>query len=428
MSSEFSVKPEKMKSSDCATAGECRVVGEIRHLQPFLPDQKDGYLSWLRAEFVAANAIIDNLCHHMRCVGEPGEYEFAIECVQRRRVSWNPELHLQQFFPCPELVHALQQVELRRQQHRVVNVGREEIGRSVVLDLESRQVHQVGVNGRSHGVDAQNLNLNDPVVENRLVKEREEGQLGHDARKGNDQGLLVVSTATVDASLETPRNPVEVNNPCRESRLKDVKIEEPSNYEVIDSTDDVPYGGGDYEANSAELFPTIASESRSKWSHDEDLYLIKAWLITDKFVSANHKPKPYWERISEYYCNMKLDTWVLRGANLCKQRWARITWPVHKFVSCYEEASKQKTRNQLEDDIIRTAHQHYHNDIGKDFTLEHAWRALRSESKWRDKYLKVSATDTDEDGESSVKRRKNNETEDSDCSEASLQFETRRKK
>ncbi|KAJ6401738.1 hypothetical protein OIU84_013909 [Salix udensis] len=43
------------------------------HLQRYqwLPvDERDGFISWLRGEFAAANAIIDSLCHHLRVVGE----------------------------------------------------------------------------------------------------------------------------------------------------------------------------------------------------------------------------------------------------------------------------------------------------------------------------------------------------------------------
>ncbi|KAJ9135672.1 hypothetical protein P3X46_032825 [Hevea brasiliensis] len=88
-----------------------------RH-QWFPVDERDGFISWLRGEFAAANAIIDSLCHHLRAVGEPGEYDLVIGCIQQRRYNWNPVLHMQQYFSVGEVIVALQQVALRKQQQQ----------------------------------------------------------------------------------------------------------------------------------------------------------------------------------------------------------------------------------------------------------------------------------------------------------------------
>ncbi|KAK4430382.1 RNA demethylase ALKB [Sesamum alatum] len=53
-------------------------------------DEREGFLMWLRGEFVVANAIIDALCHHLRTVGDLGEYDGVIGSIQQRRCSWNP--------------------------------------------------------------------------------------------------------------------------------------------------------------------------------------------------------------------------------------------------------------------------------------------------------------------------------------------------
>lgn len=90
--------------------------GEIQHRQWF-PDERDGFISWLRGEFAAANAIIDSLCYHLRSAGEPGEYDVVIGSIQQRRCNWNPVLHMQQYFSISEVLYALQQVAWRRQ-HR----------------------------------------------------------------------------------------------------------------------------------------------------------------------------------------------------------------------------------------------------------------------------------------------------------------------
>ncbi|KAM0961049.1 hypothetical protein ACFX2I_020371 [Malus domestica] len=107
--------------------------GEIhQHPRQWLPDERDGFISWLRGEFAAANTIIDSLCHHLRAVGDPGEYDVVIGCIQQRRCNWNPVLHMQQYFSVAEVIYALQHVAWRRQhmQYDPVKVGTKEYKRS----------------------------------------------------------------------------------------------------------------------------------------------------------------------------------------------------------------------------------------------------------------------------------------------------------
>ncbi|XP_075089490.1 RNA demethylase ALKBH10B-like isoform X1 [Nicotiana tabacum] len=105
--------PEKMHGG-----GGGEAVAPPPHQQQwFMGDERDGFISWLRGEFAAANAIIDALCHHLRLVGEqPGEYDGVIGCVQQRRGNWSTVLHMQQYFSVAEVIYALHQVEWRKQQ------------------------------------------------------------------------------------------------------------------------------------------------------------------------------------------------------------------------------------------------------------------------------------------------------------------------
>lgn len=91
--------------------------GEVR-ARPWVVDERDGFISWLRSEFTAANAIIDLMSDHLRAVGERGEYEYVIGAIQQRRCNWSPVLHTQPYFPIGEVSHALQQVMHRKPQHR----------------------------------------------------------------------------------------------------------------------------------------------------------------------------------------------------------------------------------------------------------------------------------------------------------------------
>ncbi|KAK8507942.1 hypothetical protein V6N13_055410 [Hibiscus sabdariffa] len=92
--------------------------GEIHQHQhrQWLPDERDNFIYWLRGEFAAANAMIDVLCQHLREVGDGGEYDAVIACIQQRRCHWNPVLHMQQYFSVAEVPQALQQVVWRRRQ------------------------------------------------------------------------------------------------------------------------------------------------------------------------------------------------------------------------------------------------------------------------------------------------------------------------
>ncbi|XP_010032031.2 RNA demethylase ALKBH10B isoform X2 [Eucalyptus grandis] len=84
--------------------------------QQWFVDERDGFISWLRGEFAAANAIIDGLCQHLRAISsEPGEYEAVFGCIQQRRCNWNTVLYMQQYFPVTEVMQTLKQAAWRRQ-------------------------------------------------------------------------------------------------------------------------------------------------------------------------------------------------------------------------------------------------------------------------------------------------------------------------
>lgn len=89
-------------------------LGMPQHWVP--ADDRDAYIGWLKGEFAAANAIIDSMCHHMRTIGGPGEYDIVFSCLHRRRHSWTPSLYMQQFFSVAEIVNSLQQVAWKKHQ------------------------------------------------------------------------------------------------------------------------------------------------------------------------------------------------------------------------------------------------------------------------------------------------------------------------
>uniref|UniRef100_A0A0D3DJ72 No apical meristem-associated C-terminal domain-containing protein n=1 Tax=Brassica oleracea var. oleracea TaxID=109376 RepID=A0A0D3DJ72_BRAOL len=76
-----------------------------------------------------------------------------------------------------------------------------------------------------------------------------------------------------------------------------------------------------------------------------------------------------------------------REASQCKQRWGRVNEQVCKFVGCYEAAVKEQASGQNENDIMKAAHDIFLNDYQVKFSLEHAWRELRFDQKWRSNCL-----------------------------------------
>ncbi|KAE8711678.1 anthranilate synthase component II-like [Hibiscus syriacus] len=60
----------------------------------------------------------DLLCHHLLEIGEAGKYDAVIVSIQQRRYSWNPVLHMQQYFPVTDVSCALQQAAWRRRRRQ----------------------------------------------------------------------------------------------------------------------------------------------------------------------------------------------------------------------------------------------------------------------------------------------------------------------
>ncbi|XP_048622939.1 glutathione S-transferase T3-like [Brassica napus] len=125
---------------------------------------------------------------------------------------------------------------------------------------------------------------------------------------------------------------------------------------------------------------------RRKWVVKEDLVLISAWLNTSKdpIVANEQKAGAFWKRIEEYFnSSPQLIGAVPREWSQCKQRWKRVNGEVCKFVGCHEAALKEQTSGQNENDVMKAAHDIFLNDFNVKFALEHCWRELRFDQKWR---------------------------------------------
>ncbi|KAG4158758.1 hypothetical protein ERO13_D02G137200v2 [Gossypium hirsutum] len=172
--------------------------GEIHQHQPrqWFPDERDGFIYWLRGEFAAANAMIDSLCQHLREVGEVGEYEAVIACIQQRRSNWNPVLHMQQYFSVAEVSYALQQVSWRRRQkpYDQGKLGGKEYKRSG-FGFKGHRL-EVAKEMQNSGVDNDaNLTVNTISDRNDMKTEKRD-----DNKSGGEDKVSVVSEDIKDAA------------------------------------------------------------------------------------------------------------------------------------------------------------------------------------------------------------------------------------
>ncbi|XP_010418731.1 PREDICTED: glutathione S-transferase T3-like [Camelina sativa] len=125
--------------------------------------------------------------------------------------------------------------------------------------------------------------------------------------------------------------------------------------------------------------------SRKRWSAEEDINLISAWLNTSKdpVVSNEQRLQSFWKRVADYYkANDGSSGSIARGPSQCKARWNKINHVVNKFVGCYAQASSKRKSGESEDDVLRLAYEFFKNDMEKPFLLEHCWRELKHDQKW----------------------------------------------
>ncbi|GLT47171.1 hypothetical protein SLA2020_208840 [Shorea laevis] len=79
---------------------------------------KDAIISWFRAEFAAANAIIDALCGHLAQLhgggGQGSEYGAVFAAIHGRRLNWIPVLQMQKYQSIAEVTAELRKVAAQK--------------------------------------------------------------------------------------------------------------------------------------------------------------------------------------------------------------------------------------------------------------------------------------------------------------------------
>lgn len=186
------VLSDKMQYQGGGVVGGAGGGGEIHHHhRQWFPDERDGFILWLRGEFAAANAIIDSLCHHLRAIGEPGEYDVVIGNIQQRRCNWNPVLHMQQYFSVADIVYALQQVAWRRQQHRYFDPTKgtgKEFKRGGLGPRQGQRMEHVK-EGNSWSFESRSHDVYVSEKGDKFNENVDEPKLGVEVGKSNDKGF-----------------------------------------------------------------------------------------------------------------------------------------------------------------------------------------------------------------------------------------------
>ncbi|XP_018435641.2 glutathione S-transferase T3-like [Raphanus sativus] len=170
------------------------------------------------------------------------------------------------------------------------------------------------------------------------------------------------------------------------------------------------------EASNLHGVTSAAPKERRKWTQEDDIVLISAWLNTSKdpVVANEQRAGTFWERVTAYYAATPHAAGCLvRKTGDCKQRWHKINDFVSKFCGSYAAATREKSSGQNEVDVLKQAHHLFFIHHKKKFTLEHAWRELRFDQKWRD------ITNNDDKKKKKRKNEEGEEGEDSVPSEAS---------
>ncbi|KAL7181072.1 hypothetical protein ACSBR1_040020 [Camellia fascicularis] len=192
------VASDKMQFPAAAAGGGGGAADLLHHRQWF-PDERDGFISWLRGEFAAANAIIDSLCNHLSMIGEPGEYDGVNFCIQQRRCNWSPVLQMQQYFSIAEVLYSLQQAAWRRQSRFFdpVKVPGKEYKRSGFGSRQGQRVEYVKESHNSNNVEYHkyDANVSGNLVSlekgDRVVEKGEEAKLGGEVVNSDDKVVAV---------------------------------------------------------------------------------------------------------------------------------------------------------------------------------------------------------------------------------------------
>ncbi|CAK8577424.1 unnamed protein product [Lathyrus sativus] len=143
-------------------------------------------------------------------------------------------------------------------------------------------------------------------------------------------------------------------------------------------------------------------KQRLRFIEEEDKLLIQTWLniSKDSIVGVDQKADSFWGRIKDGYNNYR-GSLIAREWSTLKSRWHLLNKHCQWFCGNYKLAVANKKSGQSETDVMEEARKIFFQVHHQRFTIEHAWRLLKDEPKWKgqemdnsSKRSKISSTGT----------------------------------
>ena len=123
----------------------------------------------------------------------------------------------------------------------------------------------------------------------------------------------------------------------------------------------------------------------SRYTRAEDELLISGWLHTslDSITGTGQKEEAFWLRVQNFFAENSPPGAKRRGRVPLKSRWSRINLLVSKFVGCYDQQEREYHNGENPDNMMSRALADFQSKEGFPFNLQHCWKILRHEPKWR---------------------------------------------
>ncbi|PNX54585.1 glutathione S-transferase t2-like protein [Trifolium pratense] len=133
-------------------------------------------------------------------------------------------------------------------------------------------------------------------------------------------------------------------------------------------------------------------KQRVRFLEEEDKLVIQTWLNVskDSVVGNDQKSDCFWGRIKDRYNNYR-GSLIAREWSTLKSRWHLLNKHCQWFCGSYKLAVANKKSGQSETDIMDEARKLFAQVHHQRFTMEHAWRLLKDEPKWKGQEMNNSS-------------------------------------
>ncbi|XP_013600884.1 RNA demethylase ALKBH10B-like isoform X4 [Brassica napus] len=215
----------------------------------WIPDGRDGFISWIRGEFAAANAIIDSLCQHLVAAGDQNEYESVVSAIQHRQASWSQVLYMQQFYSIADISHSLHQAALKRRQQQ----GRPQQRHYYSSDEFGGRRSGPGFNKHHHGGGG----YRGGGGAESMVRNNSETKVA------SDDKALSVAEEKIDNNLSSEQKQEEKDKECPASIAKTFVVEEMYEAKLVNVVEGLKLYEKMVDSNEVSQLVSIANNLRN---------------------------------------------------------------------------------------------------------------------------------------------------------------------